>query len=205
MWKKFFDGIIADRVIILESDEDGDNFYDDGNSCAVRVETRPWVDHRHDSEVVAGKAGPRESDCETVKFEAGTAEDLERVLIEQAGFTLSAAKEIARIAGLTDEDTFAGEPAYLSSRLVPGVHVASFDADLVRGLRLNTVDKWLEYPRMQIAIRNETGDAYRTIGADSMGEWINTIQWFLAQGYTDELGPDGGTWKGCDAVFSRKA
>ncbi|NUY05788.1 hypothetical protein [Paraburkholderia youngii] len=81
-----------------------------------------------------------------MKFETGTAEEIERLLIERASFTPSDAKEIARVAGLTDEDSYGDEPQYLRSRLVTGVAVASFDADLVRGLRLNTVDKWLEYP-----------------------------------------------------------
>jgi hypothetical protein len=96
------------------------------------------------------------------------------------------------------------EKERMESRLVPGVTVASFDQEIVSGLKIDTVGKWAMYPRMQIAVRNDAGDAYRTIGIDGMGDWLDTLQWFIDRGYTDELGPDGGTWKGCDAVFSRK-
>ncbi|MEM5388342.1 hypothetical protein VSR68_32960 [Paraburkholderia phymatum] len=102
------------------------------------------------------------------------------------------------------EERIPKREAALESRLVAGVAVASFDHEIVRGLKIATVAEWATYPRMQIALRNEAGDAYRTIGIDGMGEWLDTLQWFLDRGYTDELGPDGGTWKGCDAVFSRK-
>lgn len=97
-----------------------------------------------------------------------------------------------------------GEVWGMESRLVPSVAVASFDHEIVSGLKIRTVGKWSMYPRMQIAVRNDAGDAYRTIGIDGMGDWVNTLQWFIDRGYTDEIGPDGGTWKGCDAVFGRK-
>ena len=84
-----------------------------------------------------------------------------------------------------------------------GVRIAAFDNDIVSGLKTNTVDRWSRYPRMQIGIRNEDGDAYRCIGVDGMGDWISKLQWFLDRGFTDELGPGGGTWKGCNAVFSK--
>ncbi|MGF6439804.1 hypothetical protein [Paraburkholderia youngii] len=130
----------------MESDDNGDNFYEDADSWVVRIETWPWADRRHNAELAIGKTDPDGADDATVKFETGTAEEIERLLIERASFTPSDAKEIARVAGLTDEDSYGDEPQYLRSRLVTGVAVASFDADLVRGLRLNTVDKWLEYP-----------------------------------------------------------
>jgi len=95
------------------------------------------------------------------------------------------------------------EKQFLQSRLVPGVAVAAFDAEIVSGLPITTVDTWMEYPRMQIGVRNESGDAYRTIGVDNMNDWLAALQWFVDRGFMDELGLYGGTWRGCDAVFSR--
>jgi hypothetical protein len=48
------------------------------------------------------------------------------------------------------------------------------------------------YPRMQIAVRNEAGEACRTIGVDGMGGWLDILKWFLDRDYTDEIGPEGG-------------
>ena len=92
----------------------------------------------------------------------------------------------------------------LQSRLVPSVPVAAFDAEILSGLAIITVEKWGDYLRMQLGVRNEYGDAYRTIGVDDMNDWLRALQWFVDRGFTDELGPHRGTWKGCDAVFSRE-
>lgn len=48
----------------------------------------------------------------------------------------------------------------MESLLVPGVAVASFDQEIVSGLEIDKVGKWAIYPCMQIAVRNDAGDAY---------------------------------------------
>lgn len=203
MWQKVFDGRIEERPVVLKEYDDGDG------GRELRVETNYGKDQIIGGDVPGVTAGAPVSADEEMHVDASTPEELEQNLVEQAGFSAAGAKEIARIgrlAWLTDDDDFDEDDdgaQYLASRLVSGVRIAEFDSEIVSGLKTNTVDKWSQYPRMQIAIRNEAGDAYRTIGVDGMGEWIDTLQWFLDQGYRDELGPDGGTWKGCDAVFSK--
>lgn len=92
----------------------------------------------------------------------------------------------------------------MESRLVAGVEPASFDAEIVDGLRIKTVPKFSQDFRMQIGIRNDAGMLYRGIRLDGMGLWVDTLKWFFDHGFTDEIGPDGGTVRGCDAIFSRK-
>jgi hypothetical protein len=93
----------------------------------------------------------------------------------------------------------------MESRFVPGPAVASFDVEIVKGLKISTVSRWSRPPSMQIGLRNESGEVYRTIGIDDMNDWIDSLQWFLDHGFIDEIGPHGDTWRGCDALFRRPA
>ncbi|KUY73366.1 hypothetical protein WI25_11380 [Burkholderia cepacia] len=92
----------------------------------------------------------------------------------------------------------------MESRLVANVELASFDSEIVDGLNLKTVAKFTRDYRMQIGIRNDAGDLYRGIRLEGMNLWLDTLQWFFDHGFADEIGPDGGTVRGCDAIFSRK-
>jgi hypothetical protein len=93
----------------------------------------------------------------------------------------------------------------MESRLVPGPAVASFDLEIAKTLKISTVSRWTRPPRMQIGLRNESGEVYRTIGIDDMRDWIDSLQWFLDHGFIDVIGPHGDAWRGCDALFRRPA
>lgn len=208
MWQTVFNGRIEARPVIVK-------VYDDGDAPReLRVVTNYGRDQILGAEVRDVIAGAPVSADDPVEFDASSPDELAQRLTAESGFSAAAVKEIAavaRLAWLTDDDLEAAEStdsegasvSYLSSRLVRDTGIAAFDHEIVDGLKTNTVDRWPWPPRMQIAVRNEAGEAYRTIGVDDMGAWISTLQWFLDRGYTDELGPYGGTWKGCDAVFTR--
>lgn len=207
MWQTVFDGRIEARPVIVK-------VYDDGDAPReLRVVTNYGKDEILGDGVRDVVAGAPVSAADPVEFDASSPDELAQRLTAESGFSAAAVKEIvaiARPAWLTDDDL--GEEdgdsedtgvQYRASRLVRGTAIAGFDHEIVDGLKTNTVERWPWPPRMQIAIRNEAGEAYRTIGVDDMDGWLSTLQWFLDRGYTDELGPHGGTWKGCDAVFSR--
>lgn len=43
------------------------------------------------------------------------------------------------------------------SRILAGASLATFDAEIVAGLSIETVRLWASLPRMQIAVRNDSG------------------------------------------------
>ncbi|AHI66420.1 hypothetical protein BTL_4102 [Burkholderia thailandensis H0587] len=86
---------------------------------------------------------------------------------------------------------------------------AIFDAELVECLDIGHADSPREFrhsaPRFVIGIRNETGDLYRRVGAYSTGDIISLRNWFLDNGFTDEIGMARIVVEGCDHVFRRHA
>ncbi len=73
------------------------------------------------------------------------------------------------------------------SRIIADASLATFDAGIVAGLSIETVRLWASLPRMQIAVRNDSGVPYRMIAVESMRQWHSLIQWFQDNRFADEL------------------
>ncbi|MDN7430552.1 hypothetical protein [Burkholderia sp. AU45388] len=84
-----------------------------------------------------------------------------------------------------------------------------FDAELVKCLGLAHVDTLREFrrcaPRFVIGVRTDAGDLYRLIGAYITPDARQVANWFLDNGFTDEIGMDAVVIEGCDHIFRRHA
>ena len=79
MWQKLFDGRIEERPVVLKESDGGDG------SRTLRVETSYSRDNVHSGDVRDLIIGAVSTDGE-LHVDASTPEELERRLIEQAGF-----------------------------------------------------------------------------------------------------------------------
>lgn len=89
------------------------------------------------------------------------------------------------------------------SRIVAGASLATFDAEIVAGLSIETVRLWASLPRMQIAVRNDSGVPYRMIAVESMRQWHSLIQWFQDNRFGDELSGRCFSRNKFDAIFRK--
>ncbi|KVN57499.1 hypothetical protein WT14_22810 [Burkholderia stagnalis] len=91
----------------------------------------------------------------------------------------------------------------------PQAAPSEFDAQLIECLDIghpeSTSDFRRSRPRFVIGIRNEAGAIYRRIGMYSMGDVFSLNNWFLENGFADEIGMQPITIEGCDHVFRRHA
>ncbi|ALX45777.1 hypothetical protein WT60_24535 [Burkholderia sp. MSMB617WGS] len=84
-----------------------------------------------------------------------------------------------------------------------------FDAELVECLGIAHADTPREFrrcaPRFVIGVRNEAGAIYRRIGAYTIHDARDVRNWFLDNGFTDEIGMAHIAVEDCDHVFRRHA
>ena len=57
---------------------------------------------------------------------------------------------------------------------------------------------------MLIALRNESGDIYRLIGATKLNSYMNAVEELLDLGLVDELENTEDQKEGCDAIFGEE-
>jgi len=88
-WTQVFSGSIDDRPVIIK-------VWDDGESHSIRVETN------YNKDQIIGDLpdviGVPVSANEPMNVDGATPEELERILVEDGGFSEAGAKEIARLS-----------------------------------------------------------------------------------------------------------
>lgn len=89
----------------------------------------------------------------------------------------------------------------MQTQLIQGTQLGERDAEIMRIIEKQTDPHGGGSIGMRIAIRNSSGEIYRTITTQGLGEFMGVTQAILSAGYTDELGAAQFPVDGHDAIM----
>jgi hypothetical protein len=92
--------------------------------------------------------------------------------------------------------------ATMVTHLVVQKDVAEFDNEIVERFEMHVGSmEDVRAERMQVGIRNSSGEIYRAIGITGMGEFLSLVQHLADIGLVDELAAATNARGGYDAIF----